>query len=191
MFGCEKTIERRWPLVLIKVRHILGASFRDLEIMLSQELAGQYRVVFEEVLGILDGLMCADRNSERFELKDRRPRSLETLFGALGFKRRYCRDRQAGAYVALLDEALGLAKQARLSPGLTEAAVWQGVDGPFCRAAHRTAEAFYHRPVVSPGTVRQKVIETGRLIIREQQWRQREVQWAAKRLGDSTTSSTV
>jgi hypothetical protein len=160
---------------MMEIRHLLQTSFRDLEIMLFQELSKHFLAILEQVLKILDELVCADRDCERFEIKDRRLRSVETLFGTLWFKRRYYWDREIKTHVALLDEALGLAKRARLSPGLTEAAVLQGVNGPSYRAAQRTLEAFYHRPVVSHETVRKKVIETGRLVIRKEQRRQRKV----------------
>ena len=118
---------------MIEIRHLLETSFRDLEIMLFQELSKHYLSILEQVLVILDELVCAERDCERFEIKDRRVRPLETLFGTLRFKRRYYHDRETGAYVALLDEAMGLAKRVRLSPGLTETAVFQGVNGPSYR----------------------------------------------------------
>jgi hypothetical protein len=161
---------------MIEIRHLLEASFRDIEIMLFQELSKHYLAILEQVLSILDELVYAERDCERFGVKDHRLRSVETLFGSLWFKRRYYRDHEAKTYVALLDEVLGLSKRARLSPGLTEAAICQGVNGPSYRGAESTLEAFYERPVVSHETIRQKVIDTGQLVIREEQRRQREVQ---------------
>jgi hypothetical protein len=148
--------------VLINIRHLLEASFRDLEIILLQELSKHYVAILEQILKILDELLYADRDSERFIVKDIRLRSVETLFGTLWFKRRYYKDRENGAYVALLDEALDLTKRSRISPGLTEVAVFQGVNGPSYRAAKDSLESFYHRPVVSHETVRQKVLRRDR-----------------------------
>ncbi len=161
---------------MIEIRHLLEASFRDIETMLFQEMSRHYLAILEHVLSILDELVYADRNSGRFGVKDHRARSVETLFGTLWFRRRYYQDGETGTYVALLDEVLGLAKRARLSPGLTEAAILQGVNGPSYRGAERTLETFYQHPVVSHETVRQKVIEARQLVIKEEQRRQKEVQ---------------
>ncbi|MEW6524673.1 MAG: UPF0236 family transposase-like protein, partial [Bacillota bacterium] len=59
-----------------------------------------------------------------------RERTVDTLVGTVTYRRRYYRDRETGAYTALLDEQLGLEKAERRNPGLTVAAVLQAVLGP-------------------------------------------------------------
>lgn len=161
---------------MVNLRDLLTTSFRELEVILFQTLGEQFLEVLREVLEALDELLSQDRDKERWVMKDARVREIETLFGTVRFKRRYYLDRETGAYVFLLDEALGIAKKSKVSPGLAEAAVWQGVNGPSYRNGQATLEAFYARPVISHETIRQLTLETGELITRETQKKQQEPQ---------------
>ncbi len=117
--------------------------------------------VLEQVLEFLDGSLLKSRDKERYQAKDLRSREIDTLFGKLRFSRRTYLDRETGQIVALLDEALGLEKRERLSPGLVEVAVLEGVEGASYRAARDSLERIYEYPPVSHETIRQRVLEVG------------------------------
>ncbi|MDR9786881.1 MAG: UPF0236 family protein [Peptococcaceae bacterium MAG4] len=113
-----------------------------------------------------------ERDKERYETRGIRSRQIETLFGTLEYKRRYYLDVKTGTYVCLLDQALGIEKKIKVSPGLSELAVYKGVKGASYREAQEQLESFYQRPVISHETIRQRVLDTGELIFREERCRQ-------------------
>ncbi|MDR9786304.1 MAG: ISLre2 family transposase [Peptococcaceae bacterium MAG4] len=63
-------------------------------------------------------------------------------------------------------------KKIKVSPGLSELAVYKGVKGASYREAQEQLESFYQRPVISHETIRQRVLDTGELIFREERCRQ-------------------
>ncbi|MDR9786450.1 MAG: UPF0236 family protein [Peptococcaceae bacterium MAG4] len=114
---------------MIQIRDLLKISFRELEINLFQELGKTYLEVLKNVLKALDELLMEERDKERYETRGIRSRQIETLFGTLEYKRRYYLDVKTGTYVCLLDQALGIEKKIKVSPGLSELAVYKGVKG--------------------------------------------------------------
>lgn len=159
---------------MVQVRDFLTTSFRELEIIIFQELGKSYLDVLKSVLEALDELLMGERDNERYEMRGIRSRQIETLFGTLEYRRRYYLDVKTGAYVCLLDQVLGIEKKVKVSPGLSELAVYQGVNGTSYRRAQEQLENFYQRPVISHETIRQRVLDTGELIIREERRRQQQ-----------------
>jgi AcrR family transcriptional regulator len=142
----------------------MDVSFRELESFLFGKLQQLFAQTMQEVLEQLDAMLLVSRDQARYEVKDVRERAMDTLLGAVTFKRRYYRDRENGDYVALLEQKLGLEKGERVSPGLAVAAVMQAVLGPSYRAASETLSSFFGHPVLSHESVRQLMLEVGKTI---------------------------
>jgi len=159
-----------------ELRALLQTSFQELETTLFQILCAQFRSVLQEVLAELDERLYQARDRGRWRVKGFRERDVEGLLGPVRLRRRQYWDEAEGRYVFLLDEALGLTKRARVSPGLVEAAVWQGLNGPSYRQGQAALERLYGRPVLSHETIRQLVLQTGTWVTRETQRRQEAVQ---------------
>ncbi len=64
---------------MIRVRDLLETSFRELEIIVFQEMAEAYLEALKKALEELDRLLCDERDSKRYELKDMQTREIETL----------------------------------------------------------------------------------------------------------------
>lgn len=149
-------------------------SFREIEAKLFRGLAEVFRRSLAEVLKELDEALYETRDGKRYVVKDRRSREVDTLFGTVRIERRYYLDRESGEYVALLDKELGLGGGSRLSPGLEQAVVFQGVNGPSYRMAVEGLAAVYGYAPVSHETMRRRVQATGELIADEERRCQEE-----------------
>ena len=68
-------------------------------------------------------------------IHERRPRTLATTFGDLTFARRVCVDRYGNTF-APLDDAIDLARNARVSPHAQEFLVDAASEGSYAKAAH-------------------------------------------------------
>lgn len=97
-----------------------------------------------------DGNLAVVRKQER---------TIVTCFGEITFKRRLYRHKETKEYKYLLDEALGLAKNKRLSPRMQELAVELGITESFRKAAEIMS---YIVPGVSPMIVWQEINEAGK-----------------------------
>ncbi|MEW6725324.1 MAG: UPF0236 family transposase-like protein [Bacillota bacterium] len=71
-----------------------------------------------EILQAIDGRITEERDKQRYEIKGRVSRTVETLVGPVEFGRRYYWDRVANQRVFLLDEMLSLAEGQRVARGL-------------------------------------------------------------------------
>jgi len=155
-------------------------SFLEIERKVLDEVMALGQTAMTKALEQLDELIYAARDRERYVVKDVRERELETLVGVVRFKRRYYLDRGEGRFVALLDERLGLADSVRISAGLEELAVFQGMQGPSYRKAEAGIRAAYARPVMSHETIRRRVLKTGQRIAEVEARRQAAAQGTRK-----------
>lgn len=136
-------------------------TFKSLE----QEFFKACRAVFLQLLGkfleVIDERLREARDSERYELKARHERTVETFLGPVRFRRRYYRDRAEGRMVYLLDERLGLESRARIGPWLREMVLSWAVEGPSYRSASGRVKKLVGEQLLSHETVRQAVLEAG------------------------------
>lgn len=95
-------------------------TLRRLEQALYALVSRLVRCLLVKFLERLDKRLEETRDKARYELKGREARELETLVGAVPFRRRRYIDREEGQSVYLLDERLGLPKRVRVSEGLME-----------------------------------------------------------------------
>lgn len=89
--------------------------------------------IFSQVLKLIDEVLLG-RKDKDLTVVGFREKTVEMLFGRLTVRRRLYKDK-AGSYRFLLDEALGWAKQQRISPTLAEATTTLATYMPFRRVA--------------------------------------------------------
>lgn len=106
----------------------------------------------------IDRMLCAQRDVKRYVNVGLRSRVLVTSVGEVRFRRRLYHDLEKGGACFLLDQALGLGRNERLSPRMLELAVELGTEMPFRRASHILG---YLVPGVSAMTVWAAVQESG------------------------------
>ncbi|WP_043968291.1 UPF0236 family transposase-like protein, partial [Anoxybacillus thermarum] len=90
-----KHFTTEWPLL------------KELEEQLVRTLQKVFAVLLAALLEEIDQQLAEARDKRRYQLKDKRPTTIQTLFGEVTFRRNYYYDRQAGAYTFLLDAELG------------------------------------------------------------------------------------
>ncbi|MGE5561511.1 MAG: ISLre2 family transposase [Chloroflexota bacterium] len=145
---------------------LVAVSFSELERTLFEGLTKLFLEAMTELLSRLDAQVAGKRDKQRYVIVERKETCLETMLGPLRFRRRVYLDRETGERVYGLDEALGLTKRARVSPGLKEAAVREAVEAPSYRAARDSLERRHGQRVMSHETIRQLTLKTGKEIQR-------------------------
>jgi len=148
-------------LVMEKLRGSVDVSFRDIEEKLWRELRELFCSALREILELLDDKLFEGYDRERYKVRERVYRELETLVGTVGFHRRAYVDRQTGETVYLLDEVLDLPERKRISPGLMVVLAELGVMGPSYREARNAAARILGERIVSHETIRQIVKQVG------------------------------
>ncbi|WP_237746949.1 ISLre2 family transposase [Geobacillus vulcani] len=129
-----------------------------MEEQLLRTLQNVFATVLASLLEEIDQQLAEARDKRRYQLKDKRPTTLQTLFGEVTFRRNYYYDRQAGAYTFLLDAELGFDGAQSISPCLEETAVELAIECSSYRKAARTLEAIVGYAVLSHEAIRQLVL---------------------------------
>ncbi|KMY56522.1 UPF0236 family transposase-like protein, partial [Geobacillus stearothermophilus] len=118
-----------------------------------------FAVLLATLLEEIDQQLAEARDKRRYQLKDKRPTTIQTLFGEVTFRRNYYYDRQTGNYTFLLDAELGFDGARSISPCLEESAVELAVECSSYRKAARTLESIVGYAVLSHEAIRQLVLE--------------------------------
>jgi hypothetical protein len=158
-------------------------DFAKLERMLFHGMMGVFQQILEDLLEGIDATIAATRDLQRYELKERKSRTLQTLVGEVTFSRRYYWDRQEQEWVFLLDEQLKLDAHDRVSPGMVALAVTWATKGPSYRDAKERLEEVYGAQVLSHEGIRRIVCEVGEALQRERE--NREIRSEGKRRVDA------
>ncbi|WP_235597937.1 UPF0236 family transposase-like protein, partial [Geobacillus sp. B4113_201601] len=125
---------------------------------LLRTLQNVFATLLAALLEEIDQQLAEARDKHRDQLKDKRPTTLQTLFGDVTFRRNYYYDRQAGAYTFLLDAELGFDGAQSIRPCLEETAIELAVECSSYRKAARTLEAIVGYAVLSHEAIRQLVL---------------------------------
>lgn len=115
-------------------------TLKEIETDLFRTLQQTFSNVFQQLLTELDQQLAESRDKTRFQLKDKRPMSMDALFGSISITRNYYYDRQNGKYIYLLDQYLQFDGAKGLSPLVQEMAMELAVEGPSYRHASSTLE---------------------------------------------------
>lgn len=144
-------------------------DFAKLERVVVQGVMILFRQILEDLLEGIDKLLAATRDMQRYELKERKSRTLQTLVGEIRFCRRYYWDHQEQKRVFLLDERLKLDSCERVSPGLVALAVSWATKGPSYRDARDRLKELYGAQLLSHEAIRRMVLEVGEALERERE----------------------
>jgi len=137
-------------------------KFNELECELFKVLRELFEQMLKNVLEKIDKMLMYSAARQGWELKDKHPRTLETLIGEVWFERRYYRRLTAtGEYVYchLLDEVLGIAKGRNLSPGLAEMAASLAAENSYRKSSDFLKSML--KISMSHETIRQEVQSIG------------------------------
>lgn len=149
-------------------------TFERLEKIIFNLLQNIFQQMMVIILEQIDNYLMAGRDRKRYILKEKNPRTIETLFGEVRFKRRYYYDSCKKDWIHLLDEKLGLDFRDRTSPGLCElAGVWS-VKGNSYREARDRVKDVFGVQAISHETARQVTIKTAEQAEAEEQQMQNE-----------------
>lgn len=133
-------------------------SFRKLEKLVFAIVVEIVRRELVEILHMLDEYLMVHRDSQRYRLRARKKRTVETVFGPITFRRRYYWDTKERKRVYLLDEQLGLGKRDHVSPVLNELAIYWATKGSSYRDARDRLEDLYGYRVISHETIRRHLL---------------------------------
>src|SRR5690606_18039398 len=98
-------------------------TLKEIETDLFRTLQITYSETFSQLLTELDQLLAENRDKKRFQLKDKRKMTMDSLFGSIEVNRNYYYDRESKKYVSLLDQQLQFVGAKGLSPLVQEMAM--------------------------------------------------------------------
>ncbi len=143
----QQHLTTEWPLL------------KELEEQLFRTLQKVFATLLVALLEEIDQQLAEARDKRRYQLKNKRSTTIQTLFGEVTFRRNYYYDRQTGAYTFLLDAELGFDGAQSISPYLEETAVELSVECSSYRKAARTLESIVGYAVMSHEAILQLVLE--------------------------------
>ncbi len=141
-----------------------GISFEELEALVFRLVIAIVRQALVGILEDLDKYFALVRDRSRYKAEEIEERVLDTLFGAIRFKRRCYLDLVTGERVHLLDQRLKLKPYQRVSSGLVKAAVTLAAQGPSYRAARDRIEEIMGERLISHEGIRQMVLKASEII---------------------------
>jgi len=135
-------------------------TLKEIETDLFRTLQQTYSDVFQQFLTELDQQLAENRDKARFQLKDKRVMTMDSLFGSIEVNRNYYYDRENKKYVCLLDQHLQFKGAKGLSPLVQEMAMELAVEGQSYRSASHTLEKILGYSVISHESIRQYLLQT-------------------------------
>lgn len=135
-------------------------TLKEIETDLFRTLQQTFSDVFAQLLTDLDQQLADSRDKKRYQLKDKRPMTMDSLFGSIEIRRNYYYDRQSEKFAFLLDQHLQFDGAKGLSPLVQEMAMELAVEGPSYRHASRTLEKLLGYSVISHEAIRQQLLQT-------------------------------
>jgi len=135
-------------------------TLKEIETDLFRMLQQTYSEIFQEFLTELDQEIAEARDKTRFQLKDKRAMTMDSLFGSIEVSRNYYYDRENNKYMFLLDQHLQFEGAKGLSPLVQEMAMELAVEGQSYRSASHTLEKLLGYSVISHESIRQHLLQT-------------------------------
>ncbi|MGM8365691.1 ISLre2 family transposase [Virgibacillus sp. W0181] len=139
---------------------ITKVTMKELEQLIFRSLQASFSEVMAKVLTEVDQIIAEGRDKTKFELKDKRKLSFESMFGSVELRRNYYRDRETGKYVYLLDQYLNFDGEQEISPVVQDLAIELAVTGVSYRQAEYAMEKLLGYPVISHEGIRQQLLNT-------------------------------
>ena len=135
-------------------------TLKEIETDLFRTLQQTYAEAFSQLLTELDQRIAENRDKARFQLKDKRKMTMDSLFGTVEVSRNYYYDRASKKFVSLLDQHLQFEGAKGLSPLVQEMAMELAVEGQSYRHASHTLEKLLGYSVISHESIRQHLLQT-------------------------------
>jgi len=156
-------------MILTLTEHVKQGklSFKELEELLFSFSMDMFKNLMVEVLEFFDEKLMENRDKGRYQNKEIKGRTIQTLVGEVSFERRYYRDHEDNNWVYLLDEALGIEAEKSIGPGLLKLGVTWATKGPSYRDARDRLTDLYGAQVLSHEAIRQALLEVGTACKRE------------------------
>ncbi len=145
----------------------LQLNFNDLEKLLWTSVLETFQQSMVEILLMIDNFLMAKRDTRRYEYKEKKDRTIDTIVGSITISRRYYWDRDEKDWVYLLDQVLGIEKGKQISGTLKELVVNWATRGPSYRDVSRRLEEVFGGRLLSHEKIRQVLIETSESIKKE------------------------
>ena len=135
-------------------------SLKELEKITFRALQESFSKIMAKLLVELDQFIADNRDKQRFELRDKRQLSFDSVFGHVELRRNYYLDRDTGKYLSLLDRHLDFDGGQMMSPAVQDLAIELAVTGVSYRQASDALEKLLGYPVISHEGIRQQVLQT-------------------------------
>src|SRR5699024_9000160 len=135
-------------------------SLKELEKITFRALQESFSKIMSKLLMELDQLIADNRDKQRFELKDKRIISFDSMFGHVEFRRNYYLDRDTGKYLSLLDRHLDFVGGQMMSPAVQDLSIELAVMSVSYRQSSDALEKSLVYPVISHEGIRQQVLQT-------------------------------
>src|SRR5690625_984625 len=135
-------------------------TVKELERIVYRSLQKSFSEAMEKILIEMDTVIAENRDKSRFQLKDKRILSFDSMFGHVDIQRNYYLDRETGKYVSLLDQHLAFDGGQMMSPVVQDLAIELAVSGVSYRQASDALEKLLGYPVISHEGIRQQVLNT-------------------------------
>src|SRR5699024_5699139 len=135
-------------------------TMKELEKIIYRSLQKSFSEAMASILTEMDATIANARDKKRFELKDKRKLSFDSMFGHVDLRRNYYFDRETGKYVFLLDQHLDFDGGKMMSPVVQDLAIELAVSGVSYRQASDAIEKLLGYPVISHEGIRQQMLNT-------------------------------
>ncbi|WP_369414192.1 UPF0236 family transposase-like protein [Halanaerobium polyolivorans] len=106
-------------------------------------VCNQAREILKRLLEKIDEIIMESRDKDKFDNKDIKKRTLDTLFGEVTIKRRYYKDSNDD-FRFLLDEYLNIPANKRQSPALKEIALDLVTELPYRKYLRDFNQSFFN-----------------------------------------------
>jgi len=133
-------------------------TMKELEQWIFRKLQEEFARAMALVLETMDQHIMEQRDRERYQVKEQREVSVDTVFGTVRFKRRLYLDRNTGKHVFLLDRLLAFEGRRKVSPHLEETAVAFASQGPSYRDSAKRLKQLLGYNVLSHQAIREKLL---------------------------------
>ncbi len=119
-----------------------GTEISDFIININSTLDEIGVTITQEVLETLDLLIKDDKNRKKiWEVKSKAaPKTLNTIFGQVKYKRTYYKNKKNGEYKYLSDEKVGIRPGDKMDIGLKSRLIEEAVDSPYRKSGKKATE---------------------------------------------------
>src|SRR5699024_2504205 len=135
-------------------------TMEELERTVYLALQKSFSEAMGKILLEMDAVIAENRDKRRFQLKDKRRLSFDSMIGLVDVQTDYYFDCELGKSVPLLDQYLAFDGGQMMRPVVQDLAIVLAVSGVSYRQASDALEKLLGYPVISHEGIRQQVLNT-------------------------------